>query len=364
MKILYIITSLATGGAEKLLLDTLPRYNDLGIKADILLLNGISNPFLEELKKQKCCKIFILDTTSPYQPFFIFKLIPFFKKYDLIHVHLFPANYFVSLAKMISRSKTPIVFTEHSTSNRRFRNKYLTFLNKRIYNIFNKIICITEEVRVVVEKKTQISSDKLVVINNGIDIKNYIKAEPYRRQLIDVSLGKDDFLLTQVSSFRAAKDQKTVIKALLLLPENVKLLLVGDGSLRKEHEILVCDLGMEKRVFFLGNRTDIPSVLKTCDISILSSNYEGFGLVAVEGMASGRPLIASDVPGMSGVVGGAGILFTQGNEKALAAEIMKLMNDQGHYAAIAEQCTERAKDFDISIMVAQHIKIYKELLGS
>ena len=115
--------------------------------------------------------------------------------------------------------------------------------------------------------------------------------------------------------FSKAKDHTTLVKSLKLLPYNYKLLLVGEGELKKNIEILIKKINLENRVIFLGFRNDIPELMKTVDINILSSNWEGFGLVAVEGMASGRPFIGSDVDGMNDVIRGGGILFEKGSEK-------------------------------------------------
>ncbi|SEG50411.1 Glycosyltransferase involved in cell wall bisynthesis [Halpernia humi] len=364
MKVLHIINSLATGGAEKLILETLPRYNALGIKADVLLLNGTSHPFLEALKKQNCCEIFILGKSSPYQLKFILKIIPYLKKYDLIHAHLFPATYFSIIAKKLSLSKTPVIFTEHNTSNKRFRSKKLKKINRWVYSFFDCIVCITDEVKQEVIAQTSLPEEKLVVINNGVDVSKFSQAEAQDRTLIDHSLQKNDFLLCQVSSFRAQKDQKTVIKALQYLPENVKLILVGEGSLRESAENLVKELNLENRVCFVGNRTDIPQILKTANVNILSSNYEGLSLSSIEGMSAGRPFIASDVPGLSDVVRHAGILFPKGDEKKLAEEIHHLMEDENYYQSIVEKCLKRAAQFDINIMVEKHVLFYQKMLAS
>ena len=364
MKILHIINSLATGGAEKLLLETLPKYNALGLKADLLLLNGDDTPFLKELQKHDCCEIFLMGKGSPYHPKFILKIIPFFKKYDLVHVHLFPANYLAGFAKSLSFSKTPLVFTEHSTSNRRFRNTWFNVVNRQIYKIFSRIICITDEVRLVVKQKTKIAPNKLVVINNGVDLIKFIEATPLSRKKIDVSLTSDDFLLVQVSSFRQAKDQTTVIRALTNLPENVKLLLAGEGPLRAEHEDLVRDLSLTDRVFFLGNRTDIPNLLKACDAVVLSSHYEGLSLASIEGMASGKPFLASDVPGLREVVAEAELLFPQGDYKKLAQHIEKLRTDPVFYDTVSLRGQKRAFSYDIAQMVEKHIALYRSLIKS
>lgn len=361
MRVLHVINSLATGGAEKLILETLPKYNALGITADVLLLNGTNHPFLEELKKLECCEIFILGTASPYQLKFILQLIPFFKKYNIIHAHLFPATYFSVLAKTISFSKTPVVFTEHSTSNKRFRNKGFSWINCKIYSLFDHIVCITEEVKKEVLQKTTVSAKKLSVIYNGVDIPKIAVANSVARTSIHPALSSGDFLLLQVSSFRQQKDQQTVIRALALLPEKVKLLFAGVGPMKKLCEALVQDLHLKERVFFLGNRMDVPQLFKSIDVGVLSSNYEGFGLVAVEAMAAGKPFLASDVPGLSEVVGGAGILFPKGDERKLAEEIIFLMNDKTHYEKTAAACTKRASNFGIDQMVRAHIQLYQRL---
>lgn len=363
MKVLHVINSLATGGAEKLILETLPKYNELGIKADVLLLNGTSHPFLEELRALNCCEIITLGNSSPYQLQFVLKLIPYFKKYELIHAHLFPTTYFSAMAKKLSFSKTPLIFTEHNTSNKRFRSKKFKKVNSLIYSFFDKVICITEEVKNEVIAKTNLPENKLMIINNGVDLRKISNAQALNRTEIHSCLQNDDFLLLQVSSFREQKDQKTLIGALPLLPEKVKLLLAGQGALKKVCEDLVKKLHLENRVFFLGNRNDIPNLVQSIDIGILSSNYEGFGLVAIEAMAAEKPFIASDVPGLSEVVGGAGILFPKGDEKILAEEILKLIKDKEHYREIALKCKKRSEKYDIGLMVEQHLRLYAELVS-
>ena len=119
MKVLQVINNLDTGGAEKLLLDTIPLFNDKGIQMDLLVFGGVNGICLKKLQELNCCTIHNLNSKSLYNPFNIFKIVSYLKKYDLVHVHLFPAQYWSLFAKFISFSKIKIVFTEHSTFNRR-----------------------------------------------------------------------------------------------------------------------------------------------------------------------------------------------------------------------------------------------------
>ena len=363
MKVLHVINSLGIGGAEKLITETIPLYNKAGITADLALLRGAETHFLEELRNKNCCKIYILGKSSPYNPLFIFQLIKIFRNYELVHAHLFPSTYFCILAKLFSRISIKVIFTEHSTSNRRFRNKNLKSINAWFYKQFDEIICITEGVKAQVLKQTKIRENKLIVINNGVDIQKYKEAESLNRKSLHPSLQNEDFLLVQVSSFRPQKDQITLIKALSFLPQNIKLLLVGEGNLKENCNNLVKEMALENRILFFGNRTDVASILKTCDVIVLSSVYEGLSLSSIEGMASGRPFVASNVLGLKEIVSGAGILFEQGNCEELAAVVLHLSQSQEFYKATVKACQKRASDFDITKMINEHFTLYHNLLN-
>ena len=108
----------------------------------------------------------------------------------------------------------------------------------------------------------------------------------------------------------------------------------------------------------MGLRTDVPSILKSADYIVLSSHYEGLSLSSVEGMAAGRPFIASDVNGLREIVGGAGLLFPDGNAEQLANCIMELDKNPLLYQEISRRCHQRAMQYDISTMIQGYKKIY------
>ncbi len=362
MKILHLINSLETGGAEKLLLDSLPLYADLGITADLLLLKETDSLFLKELKEKECCSIYSLGLVSVYNPIHVFKMIPFFKKYDLIHVHLFPAQYYAVFAKILFRSKVKLVFTEHNGTNRRLNNAFFRMIDRQIYKFYSRTICITQEIKEILVKHTGLPSAKFPVIENGVNLTEIASAAAYSKVRLHSAIMSGDLVVIQVAAFREQKDHETLIKAMLLLPHYIKLILVGTGLLKIKFEKMVVSLGLEKRIFFFGVRRDIPQLLKTADVVVLSSRYEGLSLSSIEGMASGKPFLASAVPGLIEVVAGAGILFPVGDEKHLAKEILHLANDPTHYAATANKCMMRAKEYDILTMVRGHIALYHDIV--
>jgi glycosyltransferase involved in cell wall biosynthesis len=360
MKVLQVINSLATGGAEKLLVESCSFYHEKGIEIDVLVLNGTSHPFLEELNQKKCCAMHSLGNGSVYNPLLIFKIIPFLKKYDCIHVHIFPSLYWVAFAKMISFSKVKLIYTEHSTSNKRRGNFILKQLDKIVYSQYNKVIAITPQVLFNLKNHLKFNNEnRFEVIQNGINLNQIKSVKPHTKA--DFFDDKEAKILIQVARFYEPKDQKTLIKSLLLLPQNVKLLLVGDGILKNESKELVVQLNLQSRVKFLGIRTDVLALLKTADIIVLSSKHEGLSLSCIEGMASGKPFVASDVPGLKEIVENAGILFPFSDEKALAEIIMNLISDENYYNQTVANCLKKANEFDIDAMTDSYIKIYQNI---
>ncbi|SEJ29201.1 Glycosyltransferase involved in cell wall bisynthesis [Myroides marinus] len=357
MNVLHIIPTLVVGGAEKLLVDTMSIYKKEGVEAEVLVLKRVDS-FLEKELLSKGVKVFFLsDVNNLYNPLLIFKLIPFLRNREIIHVHLFPTSYWVPIAKILGLSKAKLVFTEHSTFNKRRGRFIFRFFESFIYSCYSKVICITDATKDNLMKHLLFkNSKKFVVINNGIDV-SYFRSTIFE----DLNLfEKDAFKIIQVSSFRKEKDQLTVIKALASLPNDFKLVLVGEGILKDNLIALTNELGLEERVLFLGNRKDIAQLMKYSDVVVLSSNYEGFGIAALEGMATGRPTLASDISGVKEVVGDYGILFEKGNENQLADSILRLKENKEYYLEVAKKCQERASRFDVSSTVRNYIKVYKE----
>lgn len=362
MRVLHIINNLNIGGAEKLLVETLPLYESFGVQVDVLLLTKVDSPFVSALEENFKVNIYYSGLNSVYNPYQILKIKDFIQQgnYDVVHAHLFPTLYWVSLAKTFFGIKTPVVFTEHSTHNKRLDKFVFRAIDRCIYRNYQKILAITPQVKQVLVQKLNISPEKVEVVYNGVEVDKYKQAIAYGEGTF---FEKEAIILVQVSRFQAAKDQKTVIRALALLPQKYKLLLVGDGETKIECENLVQALSLQERVQFLGNRVDIPELLKTAIVVIQSSHWEGFGLVAVEAMAAGKPIIASDVVGLRDIVSGYGLLFEKGNENQLAKEI-ETLEDEKYYKEIADKCAERAEDFHITKMIKNNIAVYQQVMNN
>jgi len=366
MKILHIINNLGSGGAEKLIEDTLPimnKYSD--VKIELLILTGENNVFDEKLRNSGI-KIYNLEAINIYNPINIFKIRKSLKNnnYDLIHVHLFPAFYWVTVANILNfKNRIPLIMTEHNTHNRRRKYNFFKIFDKFIYNQIDKIISISKDTQINLKEWLGVDKDNnnFEIINNGINTKKFKNAKSYKKNDLLNGYSSGDILITMVGRFSEQKDQKTLIKATKNLPNEFNLILIGEGNLKSDCENLVDDLKMNDRVHFLGFRKDVERIMKTSDIIVLSSNWEGFGLVAVEGMAAGKPLIASNVSGLRNIVKDAGLLFEPKNAKQLTKLIKNLSEDQKFYDKISEKCLNRAESYDLKNMIDKQIDLYKSL---
>ncbi|MGH9669124.1 MAG: glycosyltransferase, partial [Terriglobales bacterium] len=133
-------------------------------------------------------------------------------------------------------------------------------------------------------------------------------------------------------------------------------------ELRPSLEALAASLGIWERVHFLGRRADVPQLLKLADVYVHSSHWEGFGIAAVEAMAAGLPVIASDVPGLSQVVGSAGLLFPRGDADCLAGHISSVLASESLRRQLSQAGRERARSFSIEQSVEAYINLYRSVV--
>ena len=359
MRILHVITTLDTGGAEHLMVDLLPLLIKKGNQVDLLLFNGVDTPFKNELA-ERGVNIFELTNiagnvkhTEVYNPMNVLSLRKYLRDYDIIHTHNTACQFYVPLAKHLTKSNAKLVTTEHNTTNRRRSIRLFKPIDKWMYNQYKKVICIGDLAR---KNLIQYLGPKArtCTIYNGINIDRFI------HPIKDISK-KSRFIITMVAAFRPQKDHATLIKAFTHLNSNYHLQFVGTGETEQEMKILSREYNLDDKISFLGSRSDVSEVLEKSDLIVLSSHWEGLSLSSIEGMASGRPFIASEVEGLTEVVAGAGVLFPHGDERALANCIEFLCNNPSDYQKVAESCQERAKEYDINKMANAYNALYETL---
>lgn len=351
MRILHVIPSLEIGGAQRLIVDLLPILYKKNKDTSLLVFNKINSP-LEQIIEHAGINFINLGISSYKNPIIIFKLFKIIRQYDIIHAHLFPTLYWVAFASIFTHNK--IVYTEHSTKNKRRTIKLLRPIEICIYNLYSKIISISKQTQDNLTTWLKKEGRQFIVIENGINLQRYKSENTY-----NTSPHKN---LIMISRFAKSKDHETVIKSLQHIDQSINLILVGEGETLEHCKNLVSKLKLNNRISFLGSRTDIPQLIANSYIGIQSSHWEGFGLTAVEIMASNKPIIASDVNGLKQVVDGAGLLFKCGNEIELAKHINSLLEDKEYYDLITHKCFLRSQKYSIENMANKYYELYKEIL--
>lgn len=352
-----MITSLRTGGAEKLMVDLLPRLRSRGHDVELLVFDGTDTPFRRELEAAGIRIHDLGKGGSVYSPLRLLRLIPFLRRYDVVHTHNTAPQLFAAIGNLV-HGTCRLCTTEHNTSNRRRKWKWFAAIDRLMYSRYRSVVCISAKAEENLRAFIGGSSAEICTIDNGVDITRYASAEA-SGELERRAPGSRKIVM--VAGFREQKDQDTLIRAMKHLPDSFHLFLVGDGERRGVLEALAGAEGLTGRVHFLGVRTDVAELLNAADYVVMSSHYEGLSLSSVEGMSVGKPFLASDVDGLREVVKGAGVLFPHGDAEALAGEIMKLDADGELYRCVASDCRARAARYDISRMVEGYLKVYKSL---
>ena len=356
---LHVINSLDTGGAEKLVVDLALGLNGLGVNADLFLLQGHGTS-LERRAEDEGVQVFRGSGYPYYSPRQIFDLARHLSRvrYDIIHTHLFPAQLWNCVAERFVTAPGVLVTTEHNTLNRRRGVKAFRILDRWMYSQHKAIICNSEATAHKLVEWVGGLGGRTIVIYNGIDLARFAGKSRLNKERF---LGTSSPVILCTASLTERKDHATLLRALALV-DGVHLMLAGDGPLAGELKKLSRQLGILERVHFLGIRDDVSDIIGIADIYVQPSRVEGFGIAALEAMAHGVPVVTSDVPGLSEVVGTATLQFRVGDERQLADYLMRLLTDSGLCIEFSNLGRRRAAKFSIDQTVRDHLSLYETML--
>lgn len=366
MKILHFLGTNATRGVASIV-QYLAKYHTLeGHQVDLISLYKSPHKLDHSGRFESMgCRVFTSSTDHRYSPLQLFRLLRIMRQYDIVHVHQFPAQMWGALAALLSkRGGYPrIITTEHSTFNNRRRYPALRLFDRFMYRQYDRIVCISDATR------RNLSDwlgpayliDRIITITNGIDYSHFADAE--RQSPIGVKIEPDVKYIGWVGLLQQPKTPITFLKALTLLPEECHAILIGDGAYMKECIDYISSHNLWHRVHMLGNVTDVSGIIKCCMVSVLSTDWEGFGLAAAEAMASGVPVIASDVPGLRDVVGHESLLFKQPDHTDLAKKLRTLLYDEEAYQTAVDHSLTHVRSFSASRMASSYLTLYSTLLN-
>lgn len=362
MKILFVINSLDTGGAPRLVTDLaceLSENENLEIGVLIYEKRETDN-FYKKIQDNPRIKLYELTHGHPLGIANLLRARKICSRYDVVHANLFPSGYAVRIANLFA--SVPLIYTEHSTHNRRRNHKLFKPIERFVYSGFRNIAAVSEPVKQALGKwlgKESIEK-KISVVDNGVNLEAYSDIVPEDR--VQALFGRSGKPILMVSRFTEAKDHATAIKALRHIKDpEAFIAFAGDGGTMEEMRRLAHDLGVEHKVLFLGVRSDLRNLMASSRIGLQASKWEGFCLTAVEMMAAGLPVVASNVDCLKDIVEGVALMYEPGNEKGLAAQIDKLLADENLRNDMTKKGRRRAADYDISSTAQNYLNLYNKI---
>ena len=336
MKILHVITSINRGGAENHLIELAGFQKEAGHMVAVAYLKG--NHYWKEKFYSDGVLTFDLGLNfyGDIQPLYrLWKTFNQFKP-DFVHVHLPPAELYTWFFLLISRSRLPLLISKHNDEPF-YRGLFAGFLATCVAKRAYHIIAISYAVKnFLCYQNSIVPEDKTSIVYYGINTmpyQNVLRSKVNELRLL-WGVENHELLFGVVARFVPQKSLNTLLDGFsyFLCRANIKskLVLVGEGPLHQNLEDQAKKLKISDRVIFSGFREDIPIVMNCLDVFVLTSIYEGFGLVLLEAMAASRPIVASRVSAIPEIVEHekTGLLFPTRDTEALGHCLLKLQDSE------------------------------------
>jgi glycosyltransferase involved in cell wall biosynthesis len=229
------------------------------------------------------------------------------------------------------------------------------------------VTAVAEPVADFLRDQVGIPSRKLKTITTGVDVSRFSSAVPFTRSALDWR--DDDVVIGCVARLEPEKGHAILLDAFRHVSarnRRVRLLLIGDGGERERLVSMAQAFGLNGSVRFLGIRSDIPELLRTCDMAVLASSQEGLPIALLEAMAAGKPVVATRVGSVPQVVqdGLTGLLVLPGDAAALAEALETLIADHQTRRRLAERAFELVgAHFSFDRTLKQYAEVFDAVLS-
>jgi N-acetyl-alpha-D-glucosaminyl L-malate synthase BshA len=291
-------------------------------------------------------------------------------KLNLLHVHYaIPHASAAYMAKMILKNEginIPVITTLHGTDITLVgKDKTYSPVVAFSINQSDAITAVSDNLREETYN-TFFIEKKIEVIHNFVDV------ERFNRKPIDafqkVIAPNGERIVVHASNFRKIKRVQDVVKIFQQIVKQVpaKLLLVGDGPERPMVEELARELGIVSEIKFLGKQQDMEEIFAVTDLFLLPSEYESFGLAALEAMASGTAVVCSNAGGLPEIIeqGVCGYMANVGDVQAMAEFSLDILRDENRMAQFQAAAQLQAQRFDIRNIIPIYERLYEKVVSS
>jgi glycosyltransferase involved in cell wall biosynthesis len=361
-KIIHLITTIERGGAEKQLLILARRQSELGLQVEVLYLKG--EPELKEDFESARCKVsdFLANKNIIVQ---LFRLSRYLKKFPTpIHAHLSKSELISSL---VCPSKSFVVTRHNSESFWPGAPKIISKqISRFVCNRAAQVISISNAVKKFVLETGEINSKcKINVVHYGYDECSELSSLGLSELSSRISNSSRTFKIGSIGRLVYQKDFPTLLNAfkrVLINHPDSELYIVGSGKDRHYLEFLVSKLEIYENVNFLGRTQYISEFLSLMNLFVLPSRYEGFGLVLLEAMRAGIPILASNNSSIPEVLGSEySGLFETGSFQELSQKIERTINDKSFESSLIREYSVELEKFEPTKMAENIIEIYNSV---
>jgi N-acetyl-alpha-D-glucosaminyl L-malate synthase BshA len=287
---------------------------------------------------------------------------------DLLHVHYaIPHASAAYMAKKILEKegkKIPVITTLHGTDITLVgRDKTYAPVVTFSINESDAVTAVSQNLRDETFKHFEINKEIEVIVN-------FVDVSRFQRKPIDafkkVIAPNGERVLLHASNFRKIKRVQDVVRIFAEVNKQVpsKLLFVGDGPERSTAEDLARELGVCDEVRFVGKQEQMEDILAIADLFLLTSEYESFGLAALEAMAAGVPVVSTNAGGLSeiNVDGETGFMANVGDVAAMSGQALTILRDPKILQQFKNRAAQHAKQFDINHIIPIYERLYERFL--
>ena len=368
LRLLYIIPTLNTGGAEKYVLEIASKLSTQGHQTYVVSLGPIDEEFLD-LHGSRNTQITQFQTKkviSIRSLWVIYRLFKYLKeeRIDLVHLNLIGADILGGIAALLAGC--PFISTQHNTRSwrysRKLRKRLAKLLHRSVMHFSSAIIAPTLSVKQYLRETTQIPLCKIRVIYHGIDLNKFApRIKKIRRRVTIGSIGR----------FEQRKGQMYIVDALpkilsKLKKYKIEVLFAGEGVYQHKVKSRAVQLDLLNYVKFLGTLKDMPDFLSKIHIlAHAATEGEAFCYAALEGLATGKAVVITNTDGIPEFIKDHhnGILIPIRSSEAVANAIIELIENQREYDIISKNAANSVRPFfSKDRTIDETLQLYTETL--